>query len=414
MTPMPRLSNSRTRLNLPGAHRTEQAKGGRCYIRWRAWRGKGAPNIGTYAGDTWAEAEARERADEAGLSRRYGEAREHKTDTGTLDGVLTYYEQSGEFKRLSASKRREVERIMKSMRADTLKLERGECKLRAFPTAALGAKRSRSIFKAWRDDVCETRGPQAADARVEALRRALNVAMSDGVADANPLAKLGKVANPDRADLIWETEHQAAYFGWIAKERIRIEREAKSDVAMRQNKPKMLARLAAGEDALIVALWTGMRREDVSLFDSRWVQGRGVVYTASKGARRAKTAGKKPRITVVPILPPLQAVLDRRFANGRKGWLITSSRKARYTPHALGAIVGEIASEAGVDRTLHDAKGTFVTHMLTHCPDLSRLEIARMVDWSEDDVERIERKYVSGDRIAAALLDRLNRNGSGA
>lgn len=411
---MPRLPNSRTRLNLPGAHRTRQRKGARFHIRWRAWRGKGAPNIGTYVGASWSEAEALERSDEAGISKRFGEARENKIDTGTLDGVLTYYEDAGEFKKLSASKRREVERVMKSMRADTLKLDRGECKLRDFPTKALGAKRSRVIFKAWRDAIAEERGPQAADSRVETLRRALNVAMSDGVGDANPLAKLSKVANPDRADLIWEVEHQAAYFGWIAKERIRIEREAKTDKAMRQNKPKMLARLAAGEDALETALWTGMRREDVSLFDSRWVQGRGVVYTASKGARRAKTAGKKPRITVVPVLPPLQTVLDRRFAGGRKGWLITSSRKARYTPHALGAIVGEIAAAAGVDRTLHDAKGTFVTHMLTHCPDLSRLEIARMVDWSEDDVERIERKYVSGDRIAAALLERLNRNTSGS
>jgi len=411
---MTRLPHSRTRLNLPGAHRTRRAKRGRFYIHWRAWRGKGAPNIGTYVGATWAEAEALKRADEAGISRRFGEARENKIDTGTLDGVLTYYEGAGEFKKLSASKRREVERVMKSMRTDAIKLERGECKLRDFPTKALGAKRSRAIFKAWRDAVAEARGPQAADSRVETLRRALNVAMSDGVTDANPLAGLSKVANPDRADLIWEVEHQAAYFGWIAKERIRIEREAKTDLAMRQNKPKMLARLAAGEDALTVALWTGMRREDVSLFDSRWVQGRGVVYTASKGARRAKTAGKKPRITVVPILTPLQAVLDRRFAGDRKGWLITSSRKARYTPHALGAIVGEIAAAAGVDRTLHDAKGSFVTHMLTHVPDLSRLEIARMVDWSEDDVERIERKYVSGDRIAAALLERLNRNTSGS
>jgi len=67
-----------------------------------------------------------------------------------------------------------------------------------------------------------------------------------------------------------------------------------------------------------------------------------------------------------------------------------------------------------VDRTLHDAKGTFVTHMLTQCPDLSRLEIARMVDWSEADIERIERKYVSGDRIAAALIARLNQNKTGA
>jgi hypothetical protein len=355
-----------------------------------------------------------ERLDEAGLSRRYGEARDTKIDTGTLEGVLAYYENAGEFKRLSASKRGEVQRVMKSMRSDVLKLERGGCKLKEFPSAALGARRSRAIFRAWRDDIADARGPQAADSRVETLRRALNVAMADGIADANPVSKLGKVANPDRADLIWEPEHQAAYFGWIAKERIRIELEAKTNAAMRQNRPKMLARLAAGGDALTVALWTGMRREDVSLCDSRWIQGRGVVYTASKGARRAKTAGKKPRITVVPILPPLQAVLDRRFGDDRKGWLITSSRNARYTPHALGAIVGELAAAAGVDRTLHDAKGSFVTHMITHCPDLSRLEVARMVDWSEDDVERIERKYVSGDRIAAALLDRLNRNGNGS
>ncbi len=46
--------------------------------------------------------------------------------------------------------------------------------------------------------------------------------------------------------------------------------------------------------------------------------------------------------------------------------------------------------------------------MLTQCPDLSRLAVARMVDWSEDEVERIEHKYVSGDRLAAAMIERLN------
>lgn len=408
------MNNSNPRLSLPGSHRTRRAKGGRCYIYWRAWRGSGAPLIGSYVGASWAEVEALERADHAGIAQRYGEARTRKIDTGTLDGILSHYETSGEFKRLSESKIREVVRIMKSMRGDTLKLDRGQCTLELFPTAALAAKRTRGIFKAWRDDVATTRGPQAADSRVEVLRRALNVAIADGEAEANPLAGLGKVAAPDRADLIWEPEHQALFFGWIDKERIRIEREAKTDLAMRQNKPKMLGRLQAGADALTVALWTGMRREDISLFDHRWIQGRAIVYTATKGARRAKTAGKHARSTVVPILPALRTVLDRRFAGERKGWLITSSRKARYTPHALGAIVGEIAAEAGVERTLHDAKGTFVTHMLTHCPDLSRLEIARMVDWSETDVERIERKYVSGDRIAGALLERLNRNEGGA
>jgi hypothetical protein len=239
------------------------------------------------------------------------------------------------------------------------------------------------------------------------LRRALRIAVDDGLAPANPLTRVAEVWTADRSELIWETQHQAAYFGWIDAERRRVNTLPESTDALKHNKRRQLARLQAGEDALVIALHTGKRREDLAAFTERELRDDAIVYEPRKGARRARTAGETPRVCVVPILPPVKAVLDQRRGYG---WIIRNSRGAPYTPGALGAIVNEIASAAGVERTLHDAKGTFVT-MLREAGFAAR-EIAEMVDWSEDDVERICRRYCSQSRVVAAWVERLRkRNG---
>ena len=46
-------------------------------------------------------------------------------------------------------------------------------------------------------------------------------------------------------------------------------------------------------------------------------------------------------------------------------------------------------------------------------PDLSNTELAQMVGWSEEDVERVATHYVDAERIAMAWLERLKRNAGG-
>ena len=47
--------------------------------------------------------------------------------------------------------------------------------------------------------------------------------------------------------------------------------------------------------------------------------------------------------------------------------------------------------------------------MRVRMPDVTNAELAKMVGWEEEDVERVATHYVDAERIALAWLDRLAR-----
>jgi integrase len=407
---------------LPGAHRTvrdKTAAGGGYYIRWTAWRGKGAPVIGAFKGATRAAAESAERAGAGALAGSYSAARTHVIAGDAIAGLLDLYEQSAEFKKCSDSTKAERSRLIKQMRFDAFPGPPGsppEAKmmLGKLPTAGLAAPRMVGHLTRWRDTICAGRGPRAADARVQVLQRALNVMCAQGLAPANPAAKLAKVWSADRSDLIWDEETLPRFYAHIRKA---IDAAfALPPVIVHAGKPQLnrtrfgrIMQLAAARDALTLVISSGMRREDLACLNQRECTDVAFVYTARKGARRARTAGRKPRTTIVPMLWDARKVVLRRLeAHGSASpWIIVSSRGGAYTPNTLGELVNNIAREIGADRTLHDGKGTFVTRIKRRAPWLSDAEIADMVDWSEADVATIIRRYVSHGEIAKAKIERL-------
>ncbi|MBC7767370.1 MAG: hypothetical protein H7124_01140 [Phycisphaerales bacterium] len=398
---------------LPGAHRTVRDKtrdGGAYYIRWTAWRGKGAPKIGAFKGATKHEAEQAERAGASELAGGYRDARTTAVSDATLADLLDLYQGSAEFKKCSASTKAERSRQIKLMREDEIPPPRGSTKpalkLGSLPTAGLASRLAIGHLTRWRDDQAATRGPRAADARVQVLRRALAVLVKQGVAPANPAAGLAEVWTADRSALIWEPELLKKYLEHIKAEIWRVWTSVSASNPLR---PAMILKLAAARDALLLVLNNGQRREDLAALNWRECTDVAFVYTARKGARRAKTAGKKSRTTIVPILNEARGVLIRRKeAHGADSpWVIVSGRGGAYTPNALGELVNGVARELEIDRHLHDGKGTFVTRIKTQAPWLSNGEIAAMVDWSEGEVDEIIRRYVSADEIARATIERL-------
>lgn len=383
-------------MRLPGAFRRTQQLAQSYRIVVSAWRGRGAPIIGYYRAPTKAEAEALERAGEDALVDAWRALREGGTPRlDNVAGLLSAFEAHAEFTKLAPS----TQALWSAAIAD---MKRGA--IGRMPTIALKADGAPGAIRRWVAREAEARGLKAADTRLAVLKRCLNVHRADGLIGVNPALGVQSGYHSDRSELIWEPQHLKAYADEIAKRRAAV-----AEIREERNRERRLLSLQAAEDALILACWTGMRREDLSALSRAQLRDGALVYEPRKSSRRAKTTRRRSRTVIVPILPPAQAVLARRLAEDRP-WVLTSSKGARYTPNSLGHLVAEIAEAAGVDRHLHDAKGTFVTHMLG--AGFSKEEVADMVDWSVKDVERIARRYVHAGLIAAERLARY-RKGNG-
>lgn len=402
---MPRSKHGRT--DLIGAHRTTREKVSAFYIRWTAWRGAGAPVIGSYRGATRADAEAAERADAAERAARYADAASGKSDTSTIAGVLEAFERSSDFTRgLSASTRAVWASAMKTMRAN---------KLGAMQVRLLKSDGATRALTRWRDNEAKMRGDRAADLRMQILKRALNWAKLQNLVAANPALGIEEIYRSDRSDLIWEAEHIETYRAKILKLR------AETLDAGGPNRAKQLHALQVAEDALMIALFTGLRRGDIAGLRREEIRDGAIVLAPRKAARRALTAKKKPRVVVIPILPEIGPIIERRLALAGPSVFSTAPTKQNpngspYSPAALGRMVSEIAAATRqdgppwvkIDRHLHDARGSFVTYVRARGL-ITREEVADMLGWSEADVRDIERRYLSNDAVVSATLERLKR-----
>ena len=66
----------------------------------------------------------------------------------------------------------------------------------------------------------------------------------------------------------------------------------------------------------------------------------------------------------------------------------------------------------GIERHLHDARGTFATRLRR--AGLTAPEIADVLGWEEERVERLLAAYVDRDEIVLALANRIERNERGS
>lgn len=402
-------------MSLPGAHRTETRNAARTrfYIRWTYGRGAGAPTLATFKASSRAEALALEQAAGADIAAAYAAARANpEPSAATIAGILARWLASEEFTRCAESTKAQRRRWARMVEASPLPPSGRP--LGDLPSAALKDLRMIGRLELWRDATVAANGAREADNRVAVLRLALNWAQRRGLAPANPAAGMARAWHADRSDLIWEAHHVAAFKAQIAKAMdaawatpATVRRAGKIELNTRRT--RQIASIAAAHDAVMLALNTGMRLGDLAAHTWAEISSQAIAYTAQKGARRAKTARRARRVTVVPMLEGAARIYARRFeATGRDNpWIITSARGARYTPGALGQLVADYSSAAGVDRHLHDAKGTFATRM--RIAGASNEEIAEMVDWSPGEVDTIARRYVSAANVATELLERLAR-----
>jgi integrase len=280
--------------------------------------------------------------------------------TGKLLSVLQAYQTSDDF--LDRAERTKLDYVRQ--------IKFIEQEFADFPLSAMTDKRTRGIFKAWRERLAETSRRQADYAWV-VLARVLSFGMDRGLVAANPCIRGGRLYRGSRAEKIWTATDEAAF----------LER-APSHLHL----------------PLLLALWTGQRQGDLLRLPWSAYDGRQIRLRQSKGGRPV----------VVPVGAPLKAALDAVVK--RSPVMLTNSEGKPWTPDGFRASWAKACKRAGVvGVTFHDLRGTAVTR-LAMC-ECTEAEIATITGHSLRSVRAIlDTHYLSRDpALAVSAIRKLER-----
>jgi integrase len=267
---------------------------------------------------------------------------------GTLLTILQQYQSSEDFAGLADSTRRSYVTL----------IARIEKQFADFPLAALTDRRTRGIFKDWRDRIATDSGRRQADYAWTVLARVLSWALDRGLTAANPCERGGRLYRGSRAEKIWTADDEMVFL---------------------ERAPAHL------HLALMIALWTGQRQGDLLRLPWSSYDGKHIRLRQSKGGRRI----------VVPVGEPLKIRLD---ATPKRSTIILTNREGKpWTSDGFRASWGKACKAAGVvGVTFHDLRGTAVTRLaMAGCTEA---EIATITGHSLRDVRAIlDMHYLARD-----------------
>lgn len=266
-----------------------------------------------------------------------------------------------------------------------------EAKWGSTPLALWNDPRMVAKVVAWRDERAAT--PRAADIGVQVLAELLSWGKLRAKVLLNVAADVpGIYRAADRAEIIWTEDD--------------LERAKASAIALHRESVM---------DAIRLACLTGFRRGDLAALTFDEVFDHAIIRTAVK-----KSRGRRRR-AVVPVIPALSELIAELRTRPRKAGvntLLVTSRGTPWAPASLTEAVIAITRHAHIvqpavpeldipekRKHLHDCRGTFVTHLCR--TDLTNDDIARVVAWSPESVDRIRRTYVDDAAIVVSLAKRI-------
>lgn len=334
------------RVHLKGIHSvTRILADGRRRVYLYAWRG-GPRLLGEPGspGFMWAYNEA--------IAKRTAPPEEH------LKFLIATYLGSDEFRTCS-------ERTKRDYRQHIAAIER---EFGDFPISALSDKRTRGIFKKWRDDLPGQSRRQAQYAW-SVLNRILSVAKARGLIDVNPCERGGRVYRADRSDRVWSSEDEAEFYR-LAPAHLHL--------------------------PLMLALWTGQRQGDLLRLP----------WSSFDGAHIRLRQSKTRRRVTIPLGEPVKLALA---AMKKRSPLILTTKAGRpWTPDGFRSSWRKACSLAGIEGlTFHDLRGSAVTRLaLVGCTEA---EIAAITGLSMRDVSEIlDAHYLSRDvALAESAIRKL-------
>ena len=226
---------------------------------------------------------------------------------------------------------------------------------------------------AWRDTYADR--PRTADCAVQVLSRVLAWSVGRGHLTFNAMTGAETLDRAERADQIWSAEDIGKFCAATSPEVGR---------------------------ALKLACVTGLSRSD--LVDLKWEQ----VGDTAIVRERKKSRG---RLTVtIPLIAEAREILAE-IGRLPTGHVLLTTRGTPWTASGLEGQVIKAKTKASIDRHLHDARGTFATRL--RMAGLTLDDIALVMGWKKERVERILNRYVDSERIIANIAGKLSANESG-
>jgi integrase len=288
-------------------------------------------------------------------------ARKVVVPSGTLLNLLQQYQASSDFTDLADSTRRSYIALIKRI----------EKKFSDFPLSALTDRRTRGIFKAWRDAIAATSGRRQADYTWTVLARVLSWGLDRGIITANPCRRGGRLYRAARNEKIWTADDEANFL-----------RHAPAHLHL----------------PLLLALWTGQRQGDLLRLSRSAYDGTHIRFQQSKTGKRV----------VIPVGGPVKAVLDA--APRSSTIILTNTDNRPWTSDGFRASWRKACAAAGVRGvTFHDLRGTAVTRLAI--AGASNPEIATFTGLSLKSVQAIlDAHYLHRDpALAESAIRKLER-----
>lgn len=287
-------------------------------------------------------------------------------DNGRVHSLITSYKSSNDYKRLADSTKREWVRWL-----DRIGDYFGDLRIGQFDRP----QKIRPVIRRWRNQYADR--PRTADYGMQVLSRVLSFAVDEGKIASNPCEGIKGLYSNDRAEIIWTDAD--------------------------------IAQLRAGKDeepcsaeimfAVELASLTGLRLSD--LLRLSWSHVGEDAITLSTGKSRGR------REAIIPLYDDLRKLLTR--IPKRATTILTSSKKRPWTPDGFGSSFHTAKVACGLqDRDLHfhDLRGTAATKF--YLAGLSVRVIAEMLAWSEEQVEKIIRRYVGRTAATKEAIRKLN------
>jgi integrase len=208
---------------------------------------------------------------------------------------------------------------------------------------------------------------------MQVLSRVLSHAVDPlGKVASNPCEGIKQLYSGNRSEIIWSDSDIAA-----------LKKSCSPEIAR----------------AVEFAAHTGLRLSD--LLRLSWSHVGDDAITLSTGKSRGR------REAIIPLYDDLRKLLKRIPKHSTT--ILTNSRRRPWTPDGFGSSFNTAKKEAGIsdkDLHFHDLRGTAATKF--YIAGLSIRVIAEILAWSEDQVERIIRRYVSRAAATKEAIRQLN------
>jgi integrase len=294
----------------------------------------------------------------------YNEAIENRRtpEPGRFKSLVVLYRRSSDYAKLADSTRQNW-----SPWLDRICQHFGELRTAQFDRP----EKIRPVIRRWRNQWADR--PRTADFGMQVLSRVLSYAVDPlGKIAGNPCEGIKQLYRGDRSEIIWTDADIAALKKTCSLEILH---------------------------AVDLASHTGLRLSDVLRVSWSHVGENAITLATGKSGGR--------REAIIPVYDDLRDVLAH--IPKRATTILTNSKGRPWTRDGFGSSFNNAKKEAGItDRDLHfhDLRGTAATRF--YITGLSIRVIAEILAWSEDQVERIIRRYVARGAATKDAIRQLN------